>query len=92
MHALHKKPLLRKSVAGGFLILGVAGLVLPIIPGIVFLGLALYLLSIDAPRIQRWIVHYRERHSALDTALKHTYDQLHVRYGTETKEARKEVL
>ena len=80
MHRLRKRPKLKKIVAWMLLILGVAGIILPILPGAIFLGLGFYLLSLDAPHIQEKIHTYRTRHKTLDHILKRSYDRLHAQH------------
>lgn len=77
MNALRKKPLLRKTVATGFFVFGTVALALPLLPGWLLIGLGLYLLSLDSPRIQERFEHYRGRYRAVDWMLKRTYDKLH---------------
>ena len=77
MHALRRKPLLRKTVATALFVFGVVALVLPLLPGWVFIGVGLYLMSVDSPEMQEKIALYRMRHRTLDRVLAHSYDRLH---------------
>ena len=77
MHTLRHKPILRKIVATALFVFGVVALVLPLLPGWVFIGVGLYLLSLDSPEMQEKISHYRTKHRALDRLLTHSYDRLH---------------
>lgn len=79
MKQLRKRPFLKITVAACLLLLGVTGVILPIVPGLVFVGLGLYILSVDSPRVQGVVCRYRARHGILDTALKHSYDKLHAK-------------
>jgi len=85
MNALRKKPKLKKVVAISLVCVGVVGVVLPVLPGPILIGVGLYLLSVDSPHVQGKIHAYRTKHKALDHALKHSYDRLHAKH-TVTKE------
>ncbi len=86
MKALHKRPVLRKTVATGFFVFGVVALVLPLIPGWVMIGVGLYLLSIDSPKMQGAVLRYRTRYVSLDRLLKHSYDRLERKRTAPTTE------
>ena len=79
MNAMRKRPFLRKTVATGLFIFGVAAAALPLIPGWVLIGLGLYLLSIDSPAMQGHIARYRAKYRSLDHLLRHSYDRLEKR-------------
>lgn len=81
MNRLRKKPLLKKTVAISVLFFGMAGVVLPILPGWVLIGLGFYILSVDSPRIQEKILTYRTKYRFLDQALKISYDKLHAKHS-----------
>lgn len=81
MNALRKKPKLKKAVAISLVCVGVIGVVLPVLPGPILIGVGLYLLSVDSPHVQGKIHAYRMRHKALDHALKHSYDRLHAKHS-----------
>lgn len=85
MRNLHKKPIVRKATATTLFIFGIVGLALPILPGWVFIGIGLYILSIDSPYLREKIHHYRTKHRVLDHALIHSYDKLHAK-RSESKE------
>lgn len=58
------------SVAGWmFLILGTAGLVLPVLPGVVFLLLGLSFLSLEYAWARRWSSHLLRRFPTADRKL-----------------------
>jgi uncharacterized membrane protein YbaN (DUF454 family) len=62
-------------ILGIFLLLiGVAGLVLPILNGIVFLLLGLILISFESPYIEKILSHYSEKNRHIS----HTYKKLNV--------------
>jgi uncharacterized membrane protein YbaN (DUF454 family) len=50
-----------KLAGWGFILLGLAGLVLPVLQGILFLLIGLYLLSTDSPWAARLLHKIRER-------------------------------
>lgn len=91
MNAIRQKPALRTTVATVLFIFGVASLALPVLPGWVFLGMSLYLFSIDSPRIQGHVHRYRTRFSSLDKVLKHSYDKFHNSYEKLQETAKKEL-
>ncbi len=86
MKALHKRPVLRKTVATGLFVFGVVALVVPLIPGWVMIGVGLYLLSIDSPKMQGAVLRYRTRYASFDRLLKHSYDQLERKRTAPTTE------
>ncbi len=85
MRNLHKKPAVRKTIAIVCLTCGAIGVALPIVPGWIFLGVGLYLYSIDSPKLQGKIHHYRSKHRTLDNALKRSYDKLHAKHTVAPK-------
>lgn len=76
MNAIKKRPALRKTVATGLFVFGVAALALPIIPGWALIGMGLYLLSIDSPSMQGSIARTRAKYRSLDRLLAYSYDKL----------------
>jgi uncharacterized membrane protein YbaN (DUF454 family) len=48
-------------VGWGFIVLGILGLVLPILQGIIFLLIGLYILSSVSPRAARMLIRLRKR-------------------------------
>lgn len=91
MKHLHNKPKLRKAISVSFIVIGVAGLIVPLIPGWLFLGPGLFLFSIDSPRMREKIHHYRTKHSAVDRALKRSYDKLHAKHAPTAHHAQEKV-
>ncbi len=81
MQQLRKRPKLKKAVATGLFVFGVIALIVPFIPGWICIGLGLYLFSVDSPRIQAKILHYRTKHTSLDRILTHSYDHLHAKHS-----------
>jgi|GEM_PF-2146654 len=81
MNKLRKRPLLKKTVATTLFVFGIVSIILPILPGWLFIGLSLYIFSVDSPRIQAKILHYRTKHTSVDRILKHSYDHLHAKHS-----------
>jgi uncharacterized membrane protein YbaN (DUF454 family) len=52
-----------------FLLLGAAGIVLPVLPGILFLLIGLSILSVEYEWAKRWIAALRHRFPAADRKL-----------------------
>ncbi|MBI4183747.1 MAG: hypothetical protein HY521_07095 [Proteobacteria bacterium] len=52
---------LRRGAGWGFVVVGLAGLVLPVLQGVLFLGVGLYLLADDSPWARRAIARLRRR-------------------------------
>ena len=61
---------LRFAAAAALLLLGVAGLVLPVLPGWVFIGLALAVLTTVSPGLERAWRRYLRTHPKLRGALR----------------------
>ncbi len=80
MNAIRKRPRLRKTVATGLFMVGLLGVALPVLPGWAFLGVALFLLSVDSPIMQDRIARARAKFRYLDHALRHSYDRMHERF------------
>ena len=49
--------------------LGVVGLFLPVLQGVLFILLGLYVLSRESKTARRWLEHLRSRHPAVDARL-----------------------
>ena len=49
--------------------LGVVGLFLPVLQGVLFILLGLYVLSRESKTARRWLEHFRSRHPAVDKRL-----------------------
>ncbi len=77
MKLLRKRPLLRKTVATGMFTFGLVSLILPLLPGWIMIGFALYLFLLDAPHLQARLAVYRAKYPRLDSILKKTYDKVH---------------
>ena len=54
-------PIFRLALGGLFILLGLAGLVLPILQGWLFLGLGILILSADVPFLRRFICWFEDR-------------------------------
>ncbi|NIR30957.1 MAG: hypothetical protein GWN84_16905 [Gammaproteobacteria bacterium] len=67
-----------------FLVLGVLGLFLPVLQGLLFLALGLYLLSLES----RWAHRQLHRLRARYPRLSNTIDQAHLRYERITRRIR----
>ncbi len=52
-----------------FILLGIAGLVLPVLQGILFLAIGVLLLASVSYRVRRWLVIARRRYPAFGRAL-----------------------
>jgi uncharacterized protein len=52
-----------------FLVIGAAGLVLPVLPGILFLLMGLSILSVEHEWARRWVASIRHRFPAADRKL-----------------------
>jgi uncharacterized membrane protein YbaN (DUF454 family) len=52
-----------------FILLGIAGLVLPVLQGILFLAIGALLLAAASYRVRRWLVTLRRRYPAFGAAL-----------------------
>ncbi|MEQ8371083.1 MAG: hypothetical protein RIE31_01410 [Alphaproteobacteria bacterium] len=63
------------AAAWGFLLLGVAGLVLPILQGVFFLLVGLALLATVSPRAARWQERLRHRYPSLSGRMDKAIDQ-----------------
>jgi uncharacterized protein len=59
-----------------FLLLGAAGLVLPVLPGVLFLLLGLSILSVEYEWARRWISALRRRFPAADRKLQGMLDKV----------------
>lgn len=77
MELITKRPILRKAFATGLFVCGVVALILPILPGWLFLGAGLYLMSIDSPIMQEHIARYRLKSQMVDKILRFSYDRFH---------------
>ncbi|GAW29258.1 PGPGW domain-containing protein [Carboxydocella sp. ULO1] len=75
------KKLLRLSLGLIFLILGIAGLFLPVLQGILFLLLALYLLAPDWPWARKWQKKLQARYPGLTNRLRFWKGRLKGIYG-----------
>jgi len=78
---VHKKSLLKRwlIIAGGwvFIILGIAGTFLPLLPGILFLAFGISLLASEYHWARRVIHVFRQRFPWLDKHL----ERLHQKFG-----------
>lgn len=54
------------------LLTGLFGLILPILPGLIFIALGLILLSFYSPSTQLWITKYSKPHPSLYVAIQKT--------------------
>lgn len=63
------KRILLETAGWSLIVLGVAGLILPVLPGIIFLLIGLTLLSAKHNWAQRWIAHLRDRFPRADRQL-----------------------
>ena len=63
------------SLGWGFILLGIAGIFLPILQGILFILIGLSLLSTVSPRAERLLIKIRERFPRISG----TYDEAKVR-------------
>jgi uncharacterized protein len=59
-----------------FLVMGAAGLVLPVLPGILFLLVGLSILSVEYAWARRWISTLRRRFPAADRKLQVMLDKV----------------
>ncbi|MEQ8388871.1 MAG: DUF454 family protein [Alphaproteobacteria bacterium] len=65
------------ALGWGFVLLGVAGIFLPILQGILFLLVGLWILSTESPRAKRWLDQLRRRYPRLSGKL----DEAHAIAG-----------
>jgi len=75
-----RPPLARAALLLGgwlFVLLGVLGLFLPVLQGILFLAVGVYLLSLESRTVRRRVDHYRARHPRFDRAVQGAQDWLH---------------
>lgn len=75
---------LRRLGGTALFIIGVVALVLPLLPGFVFIALGLYVLSIDSPKIHEHTKRIRYRYKHIDTAMVHVERRL-IRRTTPTE-------
>lgn len=61
--------LLRRIGATALFMIGVIGLLLPIVPGWIFIGVGLYILSIDSPGIEGRINALRTKYRHINNAM-----------------------
>jgi uncharacterized protein len=59
-----------------FLVLGAAGLIVPVLPGVVFLLLGLSFLSLEYAWARRWNSHLLRRFPAADRKLQNMLDKV----------------
>src|SRR5262245_4519088 len=71
---------LRQTAATLLLIVGLASLSLPLLPGWLFLGVSLYLFSIDSPRAHDFFDKLRKKYPFLDRIGKASYDKIRERH------------
>lgn len=50
------------SVGAAFMPIGVAGLVLPILQGVIILAIGIVLMSISSPRVRSWTEHHTRKY------------------------------
>ena len=63
--------LVRRILAGAVFTLGITGLILPILPGLFFIVVGLYILSLDSPRIEKRINMLREKYHHVHKTMNH---------------------
>lgn len=63
------KTILLQALGYGFLVLGVIGLVLPVLQGILFISIGLIILAKTAPWAGRLLERFRKRHPEIGTLI-----------------------
>ena len=80
---------IRRAIGTGAFIAGIIALILPVLPGWLFIGVGLYFLSLDSPGMQQRIKILRDRYMHFDTLMK----SIDARFGKkEDYESDKTVL
>ena len=70
------------ALGGLFILLGVAGLVLPVLQGWLFLGLGILILSADVPFLRRFICWFEDRIPILRRIMRKVRSALEKRGNT----------
>lgn len=60
---------LRKAGGTALFVIGVVSLILPILPGLLFIALGLYILSIDSPKMRERTSQIRYRYKSFDAVM-----------------------
>jgi len=70
---------------------GVVGLFLPVLQGVLFIMLGLYVLSRESQAAHRWLQHGRQRYPHVDAKLKEWGTRWRRRFGRHPGEEKREV-
>jgi uncharacterized membrane protein YbaN (DUF454 family) len=63
--------LLRRTIGTISFMVGLIGIVLPVLPGVILIALGLYILSIDSPGLSLRLRQLRNRYRYFDIAMSH---------------------